>query len=114
MLNYLVDIYLQDEVTINKAPRMSTTLLHENVPANFVRSSGSMRYMAAGAGVPLHAVLTIPFYSDVTEMCVVDNIRTREAGVLSEQPGRYRVHFVTVGARRQHLELDLEALRDEA
>jgi hypothetical protein len=114
MLNYLVDIYEQTEEIINGEPMMSTQLLHQNVPASKGNLSGRLRYLAAGAGIPLSLKLIIPYFPDVTEMCRVSNIRTREGTALDDQPPIYRVVFANPGERRQHMELDLEALRDES
>jgi len=114
MQNYLVDIYQRTEQIINGEPRMETNLLHANVTASKIQLSGHLRYLAAGVGIPLTMKIAIPYYDDVNEMSLVDNFRTREGDTLEEHPTRYRVVYVTRGERRFHLELDLEALRDES
>lgn len=111
MMNLLVDIYTQTETTMNAAPRETETLLQADWLASWARVSGSRRYMAMGAGVSLDAGMLVPWLDGLNEFCVLRNVRTREGTALGDPATGYKVKFVKPGARRGHMELDLEALK---
>lgn len=111
MFDLLVDIYSVPEEMVNAEPVESDgTLLHGAVPASFIRLSGNRRYLSAGAGVVLDARLAIEYRAGVTDRCEVRNVRTREGEAVAGLPARYHIQYASSGRRRQHVELDLQAL----
>jgi hypothetical protein len=111
MFDLLVDLYAVVETTQNAEPRESPTMLAANVPAQFVRTGGHTRYLAAGVGVVLDARMVLATSADLTEHAEVRNVRTREGASVPHQPAAYRVLFVNPSRRGFHVELDLQAVR---
>ena len=111
MFDLLVDIYAVPEETTNAEPQEGPgTLLYADVPATFLRFSGNSRMLAAGAGLVLDGRMAIEHRESVTDQCEVRNVRTREGNAMAEQPAAYRVMFPNIGARRHHVEMDLQAV----
>ncbi|MBN1631703.1 MAG: hypothetical protein JW990_18260 [Thermoleophilia bacterium] len=111
MFDLLVDIYSVPEELVNYEPVESDgTLLYSDVPASFIRLSGHRRYLSAGAGVVVDARMATEYRTDITDRCEVRNVRTREGDAVPGVPARYRIQYAESGRRRQHLELDLQAL----
>ncbi len=111
MFDLVVDLYAISESTVNAAPGESATLLAANVPAQFLRTSGNTRYLAAGVGVVLDARMALTTTANLTEKAEVRNVRTREGAAVPHQPAAYRVLFVNPSRRGFHTELDLQAVR---
>jgi hypothetical protein len=110
VFDLMVDIWGLAETETNSEPADDEALLYRDVPAAFIRLSGSTRYAAAGVGVGLTHRLAIEARTGITERCRVKNLRTREGMTLPAQPDQYNVQYVSWGRRGHHLELDLEAV----
>jgi hypothetical protein len=110
VFDLMIDIWGLTEETVNAEPGDDEALLYSDVPAAFLRLSGSSRYAAAGAGVGLSHRMAIEAKTGVTERCRVKNVRTREGLSVPAQPVHYNVRYVSWGRRGHHLELDLEAI----
>ena len=112
MFDLLVDIYQLTETTVNGEPEdeESAAPLYADVPAYFIRLSGSTRYSAAATGVGLTHRMAIEAKGAVSERCRIRNVRTREGASVPAQPDHYDVKYVSWGRRGHHLELDLEAI----
>lgn len=112
MFDLLIDIHQLTETTVNGEPQdvESPTPLYADVPACFVRLSGSERYSAAGVGVGLAHRLAIETRALVCERCRIRNVRTREGAAVPAQPDHYDVKYVSWGRRGFHQEVDLEAV----
>ena len=111
MFDLLVDIHQLTETTVNGEPAdvEGATPLHADVPACFLRLSGSERRSDGAAAVGLTHRLAIQVRARVSERSVVRNVRTREGADVPAQPDHYRVKYVSWSRRGDHLELDLEA-----
>jgi len=111
MFDLLIDIYTTPEELVNAEPVESDgTVLHADVPAAFMQVSGHRRYLSAGAGVVIDARMATEYRTGVTDQCEVRNIRTREGSPSTVPATAYRILYAEGGRRRQHLELDLQAL----
>ena len=112
MFDLLVDIYELTEGLVNDEPvdGEGAEPLYADVPACFVRLSGSERYSAAGVGVGLTHRLAIETRALVCERCRIRNVRTREGAAVPAQPDHYDVKYVSWGRRGFHQEVDLEAV----